>query len=66
MDGYEASRKIRNNLHSNYASTLPIIALTANAMKGDREACLSAGMNAYLSKPIILAELKTELQKWLK
>ncbi|WP_339898711.1 response regulator [Paraglaciecola polaris] len=66
MDGYQASRIIRKNMHENYASTLPIIALTANAMKGDREACLAAGMNAYLSKPIVLADLRAELHQWLK
>ncbi len=65
MDGYEASRTIRKSQHINYTSTLPIIALTANAMKGDKEACLAAGMNAYLTKPIVLAELRAELIKWL-
>ncbi|WP_166422346.1 PAS domain-containing hybrid sensor histidine kinase/response regulator [Paraglaciecola sp. 20A4] len=66
MDGYQASQIIRKNMHGNYASTLPIIALTANAMKGDREACLAAGMNAYLSKPIVLADLRDELLQWLQ
>ena len=66
MDGYKASQIIRKNMHENYASTIPIIALTANAMKGDREACLAAGMNAYLSKPIVLADLRAELHQWLR
>jgi signal transduction histidine kinase/DNA-binding response OmpR family regulator len=48
MDGYTAARKIREELHSN----IPIIAMTAHAMAGEREKCLQAGMNEYLSKPI--------------
>ena len=48
-----------------HASRIPIIALTANAMQGDREACLNAGMDDYLSKPLRLEELNAILQKWL-
>jgi signal transduction histidine kinase/DNA-binding response OmpR family regulator len=53
MDGYTAARKIRNELHSN----IPIIAMTAYAMEGEREKCLQAGMNEYLAKPIREEEL---------
>lgn len=53
MDGYTAARKIRSELHSN----IPIIAMTAHAMEGEREKCLQAGMNEYLSKPIREEEL---------
>lgn len=49
IDGYEATKLIR---HSWNASELPIIAVTAQAMTGDREKCLSAGANGYISKPI--------------
>ena len=54
MDGYEATRAIRERHES---SDLPIIAMTANAMKGDMEKCLDAGMNAHLSKPIDTQEM---------
>lgn len=52
MDGLEASRRIRSGEAGDHCTEIPIIALTANAMKGDREKCISAGMNDYLSKPI--------------
>jgi PAS domain S-box-containing protein len=61
MDGFEATQRIRSALKSE----LPIIALTANAMIGDREKCLAAGMNDYLSKPISKQKLKEMLEKWL-
>ena len=51
MDGLEATRMIRQN-EKGTSSHLPIIAITAHAMKGDQERCMSAGVDAYLSKPI--------------
>ncbi|UFS68603.1 response regulator [Geomonas sp. RF6] len=63
MDGLEATRQIR--AQEEFAS-LPIIAMTAHAMVKDRERCLSAGMNDYLSKPIAPAELYEALARWIK
>ena len=60
MDGLEATRHIRGSLSSQPV----IIALTANAMQGDREECLEAGMDDYISKPVRLDELMRLLEKW--
>lgn len=62
MDGLEATRMLRTCLPVQPV----IIALTANAMQGDRDACMQAGMDDYMSKPIDLNELLTQLEKWHK
>ncbi len=62
MDGYEAMRRIRQQARF---AELPVIALTAKAMKGERERCLEAGANDYLSKPIDSDELLSVLGSWL-
>ena len=62
MDGLAATREIREKLKND---KIPIVAMTANAMKGDRENCLTAGMNDYLSKPINPNELYLILEHWL-
>lgn len=63
MDGYQATSIIRQELH---LYDLPIIAMTAHAMAGDREKCLGSGMDDYLSKPINVKALQTVLNKCLK
>ncbi len=63
MDGLEASRLIREKERSTGARRTPILALTANAMKGDREKCLASGMDGYLSKPVNCAELTEAITK---
>jgi len=61
MDGFEATRQIRSR---GGARRIPIIALTANAMEGDRDRCLAAGMDDYLAKPIQMEALKAALERW--
>ena len=62
MDGYETARRIRE---MNHYRSIPIIALTAKAMKGDRAQCIEAGASDYLSKPIDLQQLTSLLRVWL-
>lgn len=62
MDGLETTKRIRGQLG---IKDTPIIALTALAMAGDRERCLAAGMNDYLSKPVKLKELLTVIEQYL-
>jgi CheY-like chemotaxis protein len=63
MDGFEASREIRRR--ESASEHVPIIAMTANAMKGDRERCLEAGMDDYLSKPVRKDDLEAALRRWI-
>ena len=62
MDGFEATAKIR--LRADARSRIPIIAVTAQAMQGDRERCLRAGMDDYISKPVQTAAFAAALQRW--
>jgi|GEM_PF-393608 len=66
MDGFEATRKIRSGYAGETNTTIPIIAMTAYALKGDREKCIESGMNAYISKPVQLEELESVLDKALE
>src|SRR5207248_4819152 len=67
LDGYQATEAIRRQHRQQdpEAPRIPIIALTASAMPGDRERCLAAGMDDYLSKPIRSEELAAILRRWL-
>jgi CheY-like chemotaxis protein len=66
MDGIEATRIIRNEIGSEYAKTVPIIALTANALAGNEEMFLAAGFNAFIAKPIDIMRLDVLLNQWVR
>lgn len=65
MDGYECTRQIRSGNSGVLNSAIPIIAQTANVMKGDAERCLKAGMNDHISKPVLKVDLETKIDKWV-
>jgi len=65
MDGYEATRRIRQ-LKNSQKNKIPVVALTANALRGDRDKCLAAGMNDYLTKPLNVELLEATLKKWIQ
>jgi len=65
MDGYEATGEIRNPASKVLDHEVPVIAMTAHAIKGDRERCLDAGMDDYLCKPVNPRELCDMIEKWI-
>ena len=65
MDGLEATRRIRALTPPNSGALVPIVAMTAHAMLGDREMCMEAGMNDYISKPVTPRTLANVLERWL-
>lgn len=64
MDGYEAARRICEKWAENEFARPRMIAMTGNAMQGDREKCLEAGMDDYISKPVRVEEIKAMLERW--
>ena len=64
LDGFEATRRIRRQERG--SRHLPVIAVTAHAIKGDRERCLEAGMDDYLAKPFRVEQLSALLERWLE
>ncbi len=66
MDGFEATMAIRSSDSDVLDHAVPVIAMTANAMQGDKDKCMAAGMNDYLSKPVKPKDLEQMLERWLK
>ncbi|BBN81853.1 hybrid sensor histidine kinase/response regulator [Pseudoalteromonas sp. A25] len=65
MDGYQATKNIRNGSCGAVMTSIPIIAMTANAMQGDKQKCLDAGMDDYITKPIVAQTVVEKLALWL-
>jgi two-component system sensor histidine kinase/response regulator len=65
MDGYEATRQIRQGNAGEENKMIYIIAMTANAMEGDREKCIESGMNDYITKPINRDQIHKKISQWL-
>jgi CheY-like chemotaxis protein/HPt (histidine-containing phosphotransfer) domain-containing protein len=65
MDGHELARRLRAAEADRGAVRTPIVAVTANAMKGEEERCLASGMDAYLAKPVSIERLRATLERWL-
>jgi CheY-like chemotaxis protein len=65
MDGYTATRTIRQQEQDQQRPRTPIIGMTAHALMGDKDQCIDAGMDTYLPKPIVEADLQRQLLTWL-
>jgi CheY-like chemotaxis protein/HPt (histidine-containing phosphotransfer) domain-containing protein len=65
MDGFAMTRQLRAREVENGGARTPIVAVTANAMRGEEERCLAAGMDAYLAKPVAIDRLRATLERWL-
>jgi CheY-like chemotaxis protein len=64
MDGLEVTRRLRAGAAGRHGKAVPIVALTANAFVEDRTACLAAGMNDFLTKPVLAASLEATVGRW--
>jgi CheY-like chemotaxis protein/HPt (histidine-containing phosphotransfer) domain-containing protein len=65
MDGYELTRRLRAAEAEHDGTRTPLVAVTANAMRGEEERCLAAGIDAYLAKPVAIERLRATLERWL-
>ena len=65
LDGYQATQQIRDPLSNVKNRAIPVVAMTANAMQGDRDLCLSAGMDDYITKPVSWTKIERMLKRWL-
>ncbi|MGF1573845.1 MAG: response regulator [Sumerlaeia bacterium] len=65
LDGFEATKQIRNKAAGDANAQIPIIAMTAHALVGDKQRCLQSGMNDYVSKPVHKQDLKEAIERWL-
>ena len=65
MDGLEVTRRLRSGAVGDFGTVVPIVALTANAFAEDRAACLAAGMNDFLTKPVLAESLIAAVTRWL-
>jgi signal transduction histidine kinase/CheY-like chemotaxis protein/HPt (histidine-containing phosphotransfer) domain-containing protein len=65
MDGYALTRRLRAAEAEHGSTRTPLVAVTANAMRGEEERCLAAGMDAYLAKPVAIERLRATLERWL-
>jgi CheY-like chemotaxis protein/HPt (histidine-containing phosphotransfer) domain-containing protein len=65
MDGYELAQRIREGEAAGLGTRTPVIAVTANALKGEEQRCLAIGMDAYVTKPIGMDKLRAALERWL-
>lgn len=66
MDGFTATRALRNGHAGELNIQVPVLAMTAFGLAGDRERCLDSGMNGYLAKPLCVTELKLALRQWIE
>jgi CheY-like chemotaxis protein len=66
VDGFEATHRLRSPDSTALDPRVPVVAMTANAMQGDRDRCLRAGMDDYVAKPITVARLRDVVEPWLQ